>query len=48
MKNLSVDEIGWVDPKYSQVYESPSNLSGEEGCSICRTVLGWTADRVGS
>jgi hypothetical protein len=46
-KNLSGDKIGQVDTRYSQLYTVPPCLSGGEGCGICPTVLGDTADREG-
>jgi hypothetical protein len=36
-----------MDTKYSQLYTVPPCLSGGEGCDICPTILGGTADRGG-
>jgi hypothetical protein len=49
VKNLlSVDDVGWVGTRYSQLYTVSPCSSGGKECKICPTVLGETADRVGS
>jgi hypothetical protein len=46
IKNLySVDKVGYVDTRYSQLYTVPPCLSEEEWCDICCNVLEPTTDR---
>jgi hypothetical protein len=45
---VDVDDVGWVDTRYSQLYTVSPCLSGGKECIIGPTVLGETADRVGS